>query len=234
MKKFISIILALTLLLLPMSVSANSEAQTVDEKIIDVFDAFFTGNGTAYNKNNIDVTSTFYARYLGTYNTGDYATIYEGMKTMEIARIKTHKISESTQRLSLSKSYSDYDLVLMEHSGRPFDGKTWYFLVEASGVFTYNDSTFEITSFPRPTVECSFHDIGAAFSGTYGYVLPTPEINSDKSAATFDVRATQVIYYDFNGAIDESPVGDEGIGVDYPISGTLGTYHSTSSFEIDI
>lgn len=216
----VSLIMVLVLLLIPVSVSADAEetnSYAVGPKYISMLDSFFAGNGTAYGENGTEITETIYSSYLDAYKNSDYNTIMEGLKTDGVTRIKTRELTDSKERQTRTKSYTEYDAVLMTHSGYPFDGKSWYFLVEATGKLYYDDSTVEITSSSSPSINCSFEDLGTAFEGSYSYTVTTPRISADKSYISFTVNATQTITYDF--------------GDDAPMIGTLDIYYSTSNFE---
>ncbi len=234
MKKSIAFLLALAFLILPISANAvelaENDAPIPSEDFIKVCDLLFSGNGQAFNQNDENVTHIFCNTYIDAYTNRDYATILDSFFKENVYYIQTHKESvqpreesvyQVAPRLVMTKSYEDSKVHLVRQSGFPYDGKSWYFIVTATGSFTYNDSTFQISSFPNPTISVSFSDLGAAFTGNLeSMTTTTPQLNSSRSSASFTVTTKHTV---------SCPIP----GVDY-VTGTLGPFTNVSNFTISI
>ncbi|MCI9327963.1 MAG: hypothetical protein HFJ00_17440 [Lachnospiraceae bacterium] len=85
----------------------------------------------------------------------------------------------------------------------------------------YQSGNNEIIDFPSPTINVSFSDLGALFSGSLDSIRTTkPAINSNKTSASFTVTTTHTV---------SCPIP----GVDYA-TGTLGPFTNVSNFTIEV
>lgn len=225
MKKYLSLFLALAIsicLCIPASAAeANTEDTEVSDLFIQVCDLFFSGKGEAFDQSGNDVTSSFYSAYITAYNSENYAAIKDGCSSLGISCIKTHDEAAIQPRLELSRTYSEMSYHLITQQGFPYNGKSWGFVVSASGSFTYQDSTFQIASYTSPNISFSFDGLGAAFSASVtGNTIIGPSFTNNRTSLRFTVNATHEV---------SVPIP----GVDY-ITGTIGPFNTSSVFEISV
>ena len=210
MKKLFAMFLTLCLIF---SFSTTAFASSVDEREVPVAsadfkrvcDQVFEGKGEVYNANGIDITNSFLTRYNAIYQSGNYDAILSGCFKEGV----------------LHPQYEESVVHLVKQNGFPYDGKSWYLVVTATGSYGYQDSTNEIIDFPSPTINVSFSDLGALFSGSLDSIRTTkPAINSNKTSASFTVTTTHTV---------SCPIP----GVDY-VTGTLGPFTNVSNFTIEV
>lgn len=225
MKKFLSLFLALAMsvcLCIPASAAeANTEDTEVSDLFIQVCDLFFSGKGEAFDHSGNDVTSSFYSAYISAYTSGNYAAIKDGCISLGISCIKTHDDAAIQPRLQLTRTYEEMSYHLITQEGFPYDGKTWGFVVWATGSFTYHDSTFQIASYTSPSISYTYDGLGAAFVGSVtGNTITGPSLTNNRTTLTFTVEATHEV---------SVPIP----GVDL-ITGTIGPFETESVFEISV
>lgn len=199
----------------------GSDVPTPNADFINVCDQIFDGNGEAYTASGIDMTASFISKYSNAYQNGDYTTILAGCYSDNISQLDGHKniASNTSTRAVLQLSYEESKVHLVTQNGFPYNGKSWYLVVTATGTYGYQDSTGQIISFPSPTINVSFSDLGALFSGSLDSIkTTTPSINGSKTSASFTVTTTHT-------------VGCPIPGVKY-VTGTLGPFTNTSNFTI--
>lgn len=228
LKKVFATFLALCFML---SLSTTAFASSTENREISVANAdfkrvcnqVFQGNGEVYNTNGVDVTDSFLTKYYGAYQSGNYDEILSGCFADGITQISGHNniMPDVTTRSVLHPQYEESVVHLVTQNGFPYDGKSWYLVVTATGSYGYQDSTNEIISFPSPTINVSFSDLGALFSGSLDSIKTTqPVINSSKTSASFSVTTTHTV---------SCPIPS----VDY-ITGTLGPFTNVSNFTIEV
>lgn len=228
MKKLFAMFLTLCLIF---SFSTTAFASSVDEREVPVAsadfkrvcDQVFEGKGEVYNANGIDITNSFLTRYNAIYQSGNYDAILSGCFKEGISQLTGHKniVPDVTTRTVLHPQYEESVVHLVKQNGFPYDGKSWYLVVTATGSYGYQDSTNEIIDFPSPTINVSFSDLGALFSGSLDSIRTTkPAINSNKTSASFTVTTTHTV---------SCPIP----GVDY-VTGTLGPFTNVSNFAIEV
>lgn len=201
--------------------SENADAVVPNADFIKICNQLFSGNGEVYNAGGIDVTNSFITKYTSAYESKDYAAILSGCYEDNISRIHGRKHEEQPQstRAVLQLRYEESVAHLVRQSGFPYDGKSWYLVITASGSYGYQDTTGQIINFPSPTISASFSDLGALFSGSLDSIKTTaPSLNSSKTAASFKVTTSHTV---------SCPIP----GVDY-VTGTLGPFTNTSNFTI--
>lgn len=229
-KKFVSIFV---LFVLALSISAgalepvtNEETQALPSVFIEKCDLLFSGSGKIYTHNGEDVTQLFCTTYMSTYKVGDYVAIRDACRAENISYIKTYRENTlAMPRLSMTKSYEESELYLVENKEFPYKGKTWYFEVKATGSFTYNDGNFQISSFPNPTIEVAYYDTGSLFAGSLtSMTTTTPRLNSSKNSASFTVTTKHTM---------SCPIPDVSGGT-APVTGTLGPFTYVSNFTISL
>lgn len=201
--------------------SGNTNAAVPNSDFIRICNQLFAGNGEVYTIDGTEVTNNFVSKYNSAYQSKDYASILSGCYKDDISRIHARKIAEPTYatRAVLQLTYEESVAHLIRQSGFPYDGKSWYLVITASGSYGYQDTTGQIISFPSPTIRASFSDLGALFSGSLDSMKTTaPSINSSKTAASFKVTTTHTV---------SCPIP----GVDY-VTGTLGPFTNVSDFTI--
>lgn len=223
MKKVLTLILSLSLILFTFPVSTNALASSepappsISEKFMKVCDLFFSGNGQAYDQNNEDITSFFYNTYLPSYDVGDYVAIYNGYLNHNLSSIQVHEISIKPAGLVLNHSYEEMSYHLVKQNGFPYNGKTWEFLVFAKGTFSYYDSSFQIVDFKNPTITFDFNGLGVLFSGSVTNVTLSPiTFTNNNKTAVFTVTTKHEV---------SCPVPEY-------ITGTLGPFTNVSVFNI--
>lgn len=223
MKRVFSLILVFLMsfsLIVPAHAS-DVEESSVSETFIHVCDLFFAGKGEAYDQTGADVTDSFYNSYLSAYSAGNYAAIKSGCITSGISCIETHDVSAIQPRLELSRTYEEMKYHLVTQEGFPYDGKTWGFVVWATGSFTYHDSTFQIASYTSPNISYTYDGLGAAFVGSVtANTISIPTLINNRTTLTFTVNATHEV---------SVPIP----GVDL-ITGTIGPFETESVFEISV
>lgn len=225
MKKVFSVFLALTMLVCLCIPAAAAEANEEDSEVSDLFihvcDLFFSGKGEAYDKNGNDVTTSFYSSYITAYVSGNYAAIKNGCISAGVSCIKTHDVATIQPRLTLTKTYEEMSYHLIEQKGFPYNGKTWGFVVWATGSFSYYDSTFQISSYTDPSLSYTYDGLGAAFVGSVtGTTVTRPSLINNRTTLTFTVNNTHEV---------SVPIP----GVDL-ITGTIGPFETESVFTISV
>lgn len=206
--------------------SEKTDTVLPDADFIKVCDQLFTGNGELYNISGMNVTDGFIEKYSVAYESKDYETILRACFQEEISQIYGHVYEynnieiQNAARTILNLTYEENAVHLIQQKGFPYDGKSWYITVKASGVYTYQDSYGGyIVDFPAPTISVSFNGLGALFTGSWDSITTTtPVINSSKTAASFEVTTTHTV---------SCPIP----GSDY-ITGTLGPFTNVSNFTI--
>ena len=228
MKKVFATLLTLCLIL-SLSTTAfassteSSEVPAANADFKKVCDQLFQGKGEAYNANGVDITANFLSEYNGAYQAGNYDAILSGCFDDNIVQITGHSnvVPDATTRAVLHPQYEESVVHLVKQNGFPYDGKSWYLVVTATGSYGYQDSTNEIIDFPSPTINVSFSDLGALFSGSLDSIRTTrPVINSSKTSASFSVTTTHTV---------SCPIP----GSDY-LTGTLGPFTNVSNFTIGV
>ena len=215
------LVLVLIVLTIPVGATSVDTETIVPDSFIELCDLVFSGHGEVYDESNQDVTQIFCSNYLNYYNSGNYAAILNGCYE-DISCIRTHKISTVSvqRRLELTKSYEEQSTHFVTHTGFPYNGKSWYFVVTASGTFTYNDGNAQISHFPTPTYSFSFVDIGSGFTGSVTSMTSSQiNMNSARTSVSFSVDTTHTVTYPIPNLITP---------------GTLGPYSHTSSFTVSI
>lgn len=223
---FLSSILMLSLLCTP-AFAAETRVSAVNEtEVADGFvatcDLVFSGKGEVFNSEGIEITQSFVYACREAYNMRNYAAILEACYDMEVFRICAHGNTETkaSTRAYMTLSYEEYAIHFITQEGFPYDGKSWYFMVTATGTYVYLDGYDTIQAVHEPTIDVSYIDLGAAFAGSLDSVsVSTPVISADRSYATFNVTT-------------EHTVGCPIPGVDF-IMGTLGPFTNVSYFTID-
>lgn len=226
--KLLSIILSCLVLL--MFTTTNAYAASIDDfseipkankELIHIFEQVFSGNGEVFDADGADISNTFREQYHSEFKSKEYDKLVAGCISLNVGQIDSHekeRLSGSTKSV-LQLSYEESKVHFVTQNGFPYSGKSWYIIVTASGTYGYQDSTGQIISFPSPTVNVSFSDLGALFTGNLTSVrTTTPVINSAKTAASFKVTTTHTV---------SCPIP----GMNY-ITGTLGPFTNTSSFTI--
>lgn len=223
MRKKLAFVLLLMFVCMPISVNAanSSTAEMQDsDKLIKVFDQFFSGQGTAYNSANEDVTQEFYNTHIKEFCSGDYDAIKEGLNVEDIACIETYSIIQPT-RLEMTKTYEQTRIHPVRQDEYPYEGMAWYIIVTATGSFTYHDSTLQISSYEDPEISVDFADLGALFSGTPTSIkVSSPKYISNRTGISFSVTVKHTV---------SCPIP----GIDY-ITDTIGPFETVSNFEIYI
>lgn len=215
--------LILAVLTLPMSVFAaeNSNDMSVvpSDDFIRMCDLLFAGNGEVYSSDGVDITQSFVLEYGTAYSSNDYATILRACYSSDVSQIRTHSKGVPTRAI-MDIPYEERVVHFITQNGFPYDGKSWYFMVTASGTYAYNDGYQYIQNFPAPTISVSYHDLGALFSGSLTSMSVTsPAFNSSKTSVSFTVTTTHTV---------SCPIP----GSDY-LTGTLGPFTNRSNFTIN-
>ncbi len=221
----VSLLLVIIFCVTPFSAYATTSGTEpeISERFVAICDLVFSGKGEVYNSEGIEITQDFVNAYLGAYNTGNYDTILGACYDMGISRILGHgdKIMQPSTRAFMTLSYEEHAVHFVTQEGPPYDGKSWHFIVTATGTYVYNDGYQRIEEVRTPTISASYHDIGAAFAGSLDSVrTTTPIISSDGSYATFNVTTTHTV---------GCPI--PGVG---SIMGTLGPFTHVSYFTIGL
>lgn len=201
--------------------STQEETPLPNADFVNVCDQVFAGNGEVFTSSGTDVTSSFIAKYKNAYLSKDFQTILDGCYSDNIAHLDGHKYTKasSSTRSVLQLKYEESKVHLVTQKGFPYDGKSWYLVVTATGTYGYQDTTGQIINFPSPTINVSFSDLGALFNGSLDSVRTTaPVINSSKTSASFKTTTTHTV---------SCPIP----GSDY-LTGTLGPFTNESSFTI--
>lgn len=199
----------------------SEDIPTPNAEFIKICEQIFTGNGEVYTSNGTDITTSFIAKYNSAYLSKDYQTILAGCYADNISQLngRSHIEVNTATRAVLQLRYEESKAHLVRQNGFPYDGKSWYLIVTASGSYGYQDSTGQIISFPAPTINISFSDLGALFTGNLNSMTTTtPVLNSSKSSASFKVTTSHTV---------SCPIP----GLDY-VTGTLGPFSNVSNFTI--
>ena len=184
-------------------------------------DLFFNGDGKAYDADETDITEKFYDACSAMHSVGDYTAIIEWCIHNSVSCIKTRSEELMQPEMEMTRRYNEMSYHLITQNGFPYDGKTWGFVVRASGSFTYQDSTFQIASFGYPTISYEFDSLGAAFTGSVtGNTITGPYITDNRTKLPFTVTATH-----------EVSVPLPGLDL---ITGTIGPFETESVFEIGV
>ena len=224
MRKIVCVfVLIFAVMILPVSAFA---AENTDELIvgpsdgfIKVCDSLFAGNGEVYSSSGANITRSFVLENSAAYNSNDYATILTECYSKDVSQIRTHSKKPSTRAI-MNIPYEESVVHFITQNGFPYDGKSWYLLVTASGTYAYNDGYQYIQNFPAPVISVSFHDLGALFSGSLTSMSVTaPAFNSSKTSVSFTVTTTHTV---------SCPIP----GSDY-VTGTLGPFKNVSNFTIN-
>lgn len=228
MKKLFAIFLALCLIFNFSTIAFASPAEKREIPVASadfkkVCDQVFQGKGEVYNASGIDITNSFLTRYNEIYQSGNYNAILYGCFEEGVSQLTGHKniVPDVTDRAVLHPQYEESAVHLVKQNGFPYDGKSWYLTVTATGSYGYQDSTNEIIDFPSPTISVSFSDLGALFSGSLDSVRTTrPVVNSSKTSASFSVTTTHTV---------SCPIP----GVDN-VTGALGPFTNVSNFTVEV
>lgn len=110
-----------------------------DGGLIKIYKQVFSGNGEVYDVNGNDVTSSFIEKYSEAYQANDYETILSGCYQDNIALLNGHNNVKSNigARSILRMRYEESVAHLVTHKGFPYDNKSWYIIVTASGTYGY-------------------------------------------------------------------------------------------------
>ena len=221
---FLSLCLMLAFSTNVFAASGDDEKNLVaNDDFKKVCDQVFQGNGEVYKANSEDVTNSFLEEYYAAYQSENYDYILEGCYDDGIVQITgySNHSADVTPRTMMQLQYDRSVIHLITQHGVPYDGKSWYLVVTATGTFGYQESMNEIVHFPEPTIKVSFSDLGALFSGNLeGISITQPVINSSKTAASFSVTTTHTV---------SCPIP----GLEY-ITGTLGPFTNVSNFTISV
>ena len=184
----LSIILVLCLIM-GLNITTYASAPKGDETsapsadFIRLCDQVFSGNGKMYNASGDDITNNFISKYTYAYTNKDYQTVLSGCFEEEVYQIDSWNVKKQAvaTRSIMQIPYERFQAFLVTQNGFPYDGKSWYVIITASGQFGYQESTNQIFDFPVPTISVSFSDLGALFSGNLDSVrTTTPVLNSSK------------------------------------------------------
>lgn len=193
---------------------------------IKQIDAIFQGAGHVQRADGKDATELFLQANRCFYEAGDYSSIASYCLLNDITELYSHtrqvrrEYDESGTRTILVFYYDETQAHLKEQTGTPHNGKKWYFAVNASGSYRYQDSYGGyIISFPSPTISWFFEDLGAAFTGNVTSVrVSTPVIYSNPVHATFTVTTKHTVTCPIPGFSN--------------LTGTLGPFTDQFSFDI--
>ena len=204
------------------SPESDESVEVADDNFIEICDLLFSGYGEVYDSNGSDITSSFISEYFGTYQSRDYSMILSKCYAENISQIRTHKATElsSSARASvLQLAYEDSITHFITNNAAPYEGKSWYVTVTASGTYGYAEPDNRILSCNNPSMSVSFGSLGALFSGNIERIRSsTPLINNNAMCITFTVYLEHTV---------SCPIP----GVDH-ITGTLGPFNTESNFTI--
>ncbi len=199
---------------------ADNSTVTVTSDMIKVCNLVFDGNGELYNSDGDDVTENFIIKYNDFYMNKDYISIVNAFNEEGISNIYAHGNKNSAVQpiAFMDIPYDEVVVHLVTQNEFPYNGKSWYFIVEATGTYVYQISGY-IYSFPTPTINVSYSGLGELFSGSLTSInVTTPVLNSSKNEASFTVTTQHEV---------SCPIP----GLDY-ITGTLGPFTNVSNFKI--
>lgn len=201
--------------------SVSPSNPEVSTEFIKVCDLVFVGNGEVINSDGLDITQNFIAAYLDVYTSNDYSTILSACYKLGISQFRGHgdPVAQISPRAYMTLSYDESVVHFVTQEGFPYDGKSWYFIVTATGTYRYEDGNQIILEVSMPTITTTFSDLGAAFSGSCNSTtIDSPVISSDRSYATIKVTTEHTVSCPIPGA-------------SY-ITGTLGPFTNISNFTI--
>lgn len=225
----ITIVIVLTFITSVGFVHADDFNQTMIQPIESTFphecELLFNGQGTIYDQDGNDITTSFVERYQLLFQAQDFDTILsccfeENVDLIETGQIIVERDSAKTDglRTILYPTYELYRRHIITQTGNPYHGKRWTFCVCATGSYTYQDSYGGyIVYFPNPTYGFSFEDIGEAFSGSVTSINVTTPVVSGNTA-TFSITTSHELTCPI-------PLID-------PLTSTLGPFTRTSNFSI--
>ena len=225
MKKSLSLFIILTMifcLTLPaFATDIELSRSAASASFIEICDLFFAGKGEAFTQNGTNVTEEFYSSYIEAYSSGAYDAIKAGCISSGVSCIKVRDVSSTQTRLEMTRTYNEMSYHLITQQGYPYDGKTWGFVVQAVGSFTYHDSTLQIASYTAPRLIYSFDGLGAAFTGAVTEsTVSIPTLINGRTTLKFSAEVRHEVYV---------PIP----GIDL-LTGTIGPFDTISVFEISI
>lgn len=206
--------------------NSDDTCTELSQMFIDQIDTIFQGLGYVKNSNGDDVTKDFLRANEYAHKIGDYSGIVSYLHANNIKELYSctqyvrKEYDENGTKTILVFYYDEIQSQLVTQVGTPYNGKSWYLVVNASGSCRYQDSYGGyISSFPAPTISPSFSDLGAAFTGNITSLqTSTPIIYSSPVHATFSVNITHTV---------SCPIP----GFSY-LTGTLGPFTNQFSFDI--
>lgn len=231
MKRRLSCIImaiALVLCVMPVLTYAATEPGTspeVSKAFIEDINLVFSGNGSVYDSQHIDITENFIHTYRTAYEAQQYDLILKSCYENGVSQIQTSVYFDVPALWSIptdpyrESGYNQRCTHFVTQNGAPFNGKSWYFIVDVSGTFSYNVLDGTIRSVSNPTVSCSWADLGADFSGALtSQYASTPVIVSGGESASFYVTTKHTVSYTVPGTSF--------------ITATLGPFTHTSNYTI--
>lgn len=186
-----------------------------------VITAVFKGDGVVYDKKGLIVTEAFIQKNCKFFEKGDYLSIRSAAENDGIGCI----IGDILYGPILPPETGSYEKIaynFVQQTTAPNQGKTWYFIVTATGQYKYTpnpDGTNTINYFYGPFYSFRFEGEGSMFSGS---VISTyssgVSFNGSNTKANFYIRTTHKMTCNVSSFV----------------SYDLGTYTITNYFTVDL
>ena len=181
------------------SVSHANQVPPPSSEIIGLLDLIFTGHGEVYDSQNNIITDEFITKYYYLFDKKDYQTIMLMCFSEHISQLVGDPIvcvdtKQTGTKAVETRSYYQERFTLVTQHGFPYDGKSWYIFVAASGTMTVGyayPNIVVIQSVTNPVFSYSFYGEGSAFTGSVTNNTPSsPVISSSGTYFTFHTTTT--------------------------------------------
>ena len=171
----------------PVIMTSNNSEEEISELFKEISGNFFSNPEKyhALNKQKIDVSESFYNKYINHFNAGNYEILWKAFKNELSAfhwKNETVKTMQTRSLLFLTASESFYALGETEDN---MPGKTFEILYTISGDYTLNDETSEIIDAEDAVLDVEYSGEGALFTVTTQNVSTNTTINSARDTVTF-------------------------------------------------